>query len=794
MADKTLNNVLEHLIDPPPGMLGIQRVAKVLSVVLERAWLIKAQVDANEGQTKPEFLDRIPELREFCDSIANQSDGSGPWVEKDNAQRQFMTDHPIYSALFELSKSTKPLSEGRLQLMAHCLVAAHIGLPSTDGRTEMPKANLQSAFRELRRLDSRLLDSVLFELPSRQNSYRSLSKIEQSKISGFGRKELQQLGHIRRLIGLSLGAEKPLESSERNKGDGGTVSHADGLASSKEVSPGQLGEIAGETFSLVEASLANPTNEEFGKLEGLAPNDVIARVRQSVPSGRSNPRRGGSQQQAVHNARHIKNQMRRSAQSLTGRWDRLTEFDVVSSISMLSWQGAGRNLGTIAAGLVLLSGRPLDTVLNTRLVDNESQVPRTVSEDSMVICYENAFIQAFVPVPERSRPLRAEWYANLVPAENQLRLPIVRLLWDLLVDYLGESESKWHGHLFPRSDRDDIEKSAKSTIAEVLGEDGARLTVPRLQRCVYNEIADVLGDTAEAVFITGNQPSSGTHTGTHYYCVSEADLQDRYLKALRNMVPEELQESLAPVRHSFSREHFVGSPLCPTFKWLAESVTAIRSRLMEAKDKPLNADHLIELHNAYTLYVVMFLAMATGYRNVHAPLSRSTDYDPMSEMLVVADKTGDAFSHARLVPLPEVLSRQLDLYSQHRDRVADRLWAILGIEEPKHFLFFLSESSSARASPKLIRIVEVTGKELKRHLRGVWELPLNINRHFMRSELRRRNVSAELVDAWMGHWLDGQEPMGRFSSLSPIDFSANLEPVVSEILAEMGWSPEEGLS
>lgn len=793
MNDKALNDVLAELIDPPPGMLGIQGVAGVLSEVLQRAWLIRAEVEV-EGQKKPKFLDLIPELRKLCGAISTQSDGSGRWIEKDSALRQFKTDYPIYSALFELSKAKKPLSEGRLQLVAHGLVAAHMGMPKTDGCAEMPKANIQAAFRELRRLGSPLLDSVLFELPSRQGCYQSLRMVEQSGNSGFGREELKGLGHIRRLVGLSLGVEAPLEVSTRVKGELASRVSVEGLARGEEVSIDQLGDGGGEHFYLFEASLSDPANIEKRQRDGLAPRDVVSEVSQIKPSGRSNPRRGGSQQHAIYEARNIKNQMRRAAQPLTGRWDRLTEFDVASSISTLSWRGAGRNPGTIAAGLVLLCGRPLTTVVNTRLFNRAHKVPKHLSEDSMAICYENAFIQVSVPVPERSRQIQMEWYACLVPADDQLRLPIVRLLWDLLVEYLGASAGEWHGYLFPRCEIDDIKTSAESIIAGVRLEEGARLTETRLQRCLYNEIVDVLGDTADAVFITGNQPSVGTHVGIHYYCVSEADLQDRYLNALRGMVPQELQELMVPIGTCTSRHHFIGSPLCPTLEWLRAFVSELRKKLAEPKRMALDADCLIELHNRYTLYVVMFMAMATGYRSVQAPLSRSTDYDPLSGMLVVADKTDSAFSHARLVPVPEILSRQLDLYRQHRDRVADRMWALLGIEEPQHFLFFISKASRAKASQKLVRVVPVTSEKLKSLLKGSWDLPLNVNRHFMRSELRHRNVHGELVDAWMGHWLDGQEPMGRYSTLSPIDFAAHLEPVLSEILAEMGWSPGEGLS
>ncbi|MEP1215139.1 MAG: hypothetical protein ABJM11_03880 [Marinobacter sp.] len=95
---------------------------------------------------------------------------------------------------------------------------------------------------------------------------------------------------------------------------------------------------------------------------------------------------------------------------------------------------------------------------------------------------------------------------------------------------------------------------------------------------------------------------------------------------------------------------------------------------------------------------------------------------------------------------------------------------------------------------QLVKVRPATPTTLAKNLKGISDLPLNINRHYLRSELRHRGVHAEFVDAWMGHWLDGQEPMGRFSTLSPLDFSSSIEPVLSEILNEMGWLPEEGLS
>lgn len=787
MINQEMTETLIDLIDPPPGMLDITGVAQVVRAVLEHAWLIKF-TSGSEGQ-KPNFLDLVPQLKDFCSAITNQAEGSADWVEQPGAMTQFKTSHPIYGALHELAKKQKPPSQGRLQLFAHALVAAHNGVQVDSVSAKMPSANVQAGFRELRRLSDRLLDSLTFDAVSREGCYQALLEAEQAESSEFSGAELDRLGHIRRVIGLSLGAEKPLEISARKKQVNGS-----GRVSINTVSPDQLGDVGGVDFSLMEVPTSSVEQENAARLEALPVNDLTTTAGYAVPSERSNPRSGGSLRSGAFKRRHIADQLRRSAQALTTRWDRLTAYEIDSLISELSWDGAGQNPGELAAGLVLLTGRPLSTVLNARLYSTINQVPENISDDSIAICKEGSFIQVHVPVPERMRPLRTEWEPNVHHTHSQLRLPILKLLWNLIIRSIGLADSQWCGYLFPRPDIADIQDGVENFISESRSESGARITLTRLQRCIYNEIADVQGDVADGVFITGNQPATGAHVGIHYYCVAESDLQKRYLTATRDMVEGGHKELMEPVTPLQQRSYFIGTPFCLKPERLSVLISDLRNRLKADLEQPLAPETLIEIHNSFTSYVLVFMAFATGYRSVHAPLSRSSDLDPSSRMLVVADKTDAAFSHARLVPVPELFSLQLDLYRQHRERVVEQMWALLGIKDPGHFLFFLSKASRrTKKSEKIVKVRQVSPTTLAENLNGISDLPLNLNRHFLRSELRHRGVSAELVDTWMGHWLVGQEPMGRFSALNPTEYVSEIESMLNVILDDLGWTAEEGL-
>ncbi|MDH5766975.1 MAG: hypothetical protein OEZ38_13265, partial [Gammaproteobacteria bacterium] len=67
------------------------------------------------------------------------------------------------------------------------------------------------------------------------------------------------------------------------------------------------------------------------------------------------------------------------------------------------------------------------------------------------------------------------------------------------------------------------------------------------------------------------------------------------------------------------------------------------------------------------------------------------------------------------------------------------------------------------------------------------DLPLNFNRHYLRTRLREEGVAGEVIDAFMGHWELGQEPFGRYSSLSPIEYRSEIKNPLERILADDQW-------
>ena len=172
-----------------------------------------------------------------------------------------------------------------------------------------------------------------------------------------------------------------------------------------------------------------------------------------------------------------------------------------------------------------------------------------------------------------------------------------------------------------------------------------------------------------------------------------------------------------------------------------------------------------------------------------------SEADLETGFIVISDKDDNVNSNSRIIWLAPPLRRQIKLYLLHLEKlsqsvsghptIAANLDDVLGSKKPENpLLFLLSET---------FQWVSVTPAKL-RALTPEFPLPVNINRHYLRSILRDKDCPAEYVDAFMGHWQRGQEPFGQFSTLSPEEVFSAIAPVFDELRREAGWTVQSGLA
>ena len=379
--------------------------------------------------------------------------------------------------------------------------------------------------------------------------------------------------------------------------------------------------------------------------------------------------------------------------------------------------------------------------------------------------------------------MRASWQQNLAaPAEN-LVLPIPNVLKNVLYQYLGDPAEWLNGNLFTRAEQHALEDRAKDALRSGIRREDTGLTVTRIERYMFNLLVSRGGDIADAVLITGTPPPYGQATPLYYYQAPVAHLQNLYIDAMQRLPRGQQLPSLNMEQLSMT-EDSVGSPFYPKPERLRLLVSDLRAHVENLRLMPPTAQSLADFHNSYTVYSAFLVAFATGHRSVKFPISRESDIDEKSGFLVVADKVGDDMSHSRLVPVAPILLEHLRLYRSYREALVHRLWGLLKHPAPEHYLFFLSRRNN--------RVTGITPSTLSDHSGWAYDLPLNTNRHFLRSELRARGVAGELVDVFMGHWSQGQEPHGKFSSFDFRVYRDQLAPVLNRILVDMGWEPLEG--
>lgn len=200
---------------------------------------------------------------------------------------------------------------------------------------------------------------------------------------------------------------------------------------------------------------------------------------------------------------------------------------------------------------------------------------------------------------------------------------------------------------------------------------------------------------------------------------------------------------------------------------LIDSVIAQELKRASEKLGQVSAEeHWIAFHNAFTIYCVTLLLIATGARPSRSVFERHSHFDLERGRLFIDDKASLEISGdkcGRVIPLPKIavqlmrglylpyLSQLLEQLQAHDAPLVAELSTVIDPHAtPLLPLFFLLEPSESNTWH------EVTKGALSDRQLFNWPLPPNAFRHRMATELRAAGLDPELVDAHLGaHSTDG---------------------------------------
>ena len=179
---------------------------------------------------------------------------------------------------------------------------------------------------------------------------------------------------------------------------------------------------------------------------------------------------------------------------------------------------------------------------------------------------------------------------------------------------------------------------------------------------------------------------------------------------------------------------------------------------------------LIKFHNQLTSYLYLMLLAASGARPINDLFESISQFDFSEHFVFLDDKSTTYGNKGRLVPLPQKLTRYIDIeYRAHLRLLAQNLTETnlaLSQEVEKiasglssstlPFLFLLStEDLSGWKS--------LTNSEFKAQKLFETPLPLNLFRHRLANYLANNLVDPEIIDGVLGHVEYGSESYGDFS-------------------------------
>jgi integrase len=304
---------------------------------------------------------------------------------------------------------------------------------------------------------------------------------------------------------------------------------------------------------------------------------------------------------------------------------------------------------------------------------------------------------------------------------------------------------------------------------------GEWLTVSRVSQFLFHSVLRVTGgEVSLAALITGN-PHSLAQTRLYYAMPRVRTLVTAYTQAVRGLLATE------PAPSSVSEKLHIGIAASPHPAALRGLLAELKADIKKPPRKS-NPASVSRYHNCFTLYTYLGLTLATGLRAIKLWQLPQFPIDSDNGWTELLDK---GRYKARPAWVPPSVRRQLSHLQGHTAGMPTRFLSHHPKPPDGCVPSFLLSIADGELGSKGLGPSAVAALLAEHH----FQFPVNFYRRFMRTELLERECPAEVVDAWMGHWKEGEEPWGRYSTFSYARYVEELEPILNAVLRDVGFRP-----
>lgn len=385
----------------------------------------------------------------------------------------------------------------------------------------------------------------------------------------------------------------------------------------------------------------------------------------------------------------------------------------------------------------------------------------------------------------RIRALAPEYKTDLAGTKSELRemkpaidLPDHINLAALIQRVVLEPKRGHHkSSLF--STAPDVLKSSLAHWLKLYSPDG-RVTSSKLAGTLWSHLHRDIGDSATVSCISGELHNLA-RVRLHYTSPLIFTLQKHYqatvlkIAELSYAALNKNTRSVTSWLPGGNTGGAIGARLCPTVEAVRNMFLQLATDITTASDYT-DRKNFIHFHNLFTLYTVQYFAYATTCRAIITPYVSLNSVHPTRGLTTLSDKDDESCHKTRLVWIPPPLRAQMAAYENHivtlKAQLIDQPAAV--VSEP---CFFLNDKFYP---------IAVRPKTIEPRLAAYLNIKANTHRRFLRTELIERNCPPEVVDAFMGHWQQGEEPFGDYSSFCFADYIEILRGYLEPLLSDIG--------
>ena len=243
----------------------------------------------------------------------------------------------------------------------------------------------------------------------------------------------------------------------------------------------------------------------------------------------------------------------------------------------------------------------------------------------------------------------------------------------------------------------------------------------------------------------------------YYSSHANSEIVEHYIRALKQL---NTQNHLMFNYSNRQTDVKVGSAFALTL----DSVKTLLEKVQKWVDSTSDFE---QLFNRLSCYVWLVFCVLTGIRPNNA-LGEVRDIDLAVGWIMVKDKPNKKVQNHRLIPLCDTLIKHLIIYqkilailrtqSLDNPAITARLHRVTFDDADITLLNLLSE--------KFDKLHAIKRGDMNAFLQDFIELDVYWTRHFVRTQLEKRQVQIHLINTVIGHEKNQQEALGKFSSTS----------------------------